>query len=81
MGIAGSVVTFLLIWWLVLFLILPRHLTGVWEDGEENHAHGVDRGAPVDPKIWPKLRRTTWIAAALWAVAFVVVNSGIVPTL
>jgi predicted secreted protein len=77
MGIAGSIVVFLVIWWTVLFAILPMRVKGVWED-EGRHAKGVDQGAPVDPMLWFKLKRTTWVALIIFAVVFVVINSGVI---
>ncbi|MEM9840512.1 MAG: DUF1467 family protein, partial [Pseudomonadota bacterium] len=76
MGVGGSIVSFVLIWWLVLFATLPIRQRHVWEEPDE-HAEGTDRGAPVDPAIWYKVKLTTMIAVPIWLVAFAVVASGI----
>ena len=77
MGVVGSIVTFLMIWWIVLFMVLPTRVKGLWEDTQE-HAQGTERGAPIDPQLWFKIKRTTWISLILWFIAFLVVNSGII---
>ncbi|MEM9421716.1 MAG: DUF1467 family protein [Pseudomonadota bacterium] len=78
MGVIGSIITFLIIWWTVLFMVLPMRVKGVWED-DKDHVKGGERGAPIDPKLWFKAKRTTWISLILWFVAFVVVNAEILP--
>lgn len=77
MGVTGSVVAFLMIWWTVLFAVLPMRVKGQWE-GDDEAVAGTERGAPTDPQIWFKVKRTTWVAAIIWAVTFVVVNSGLI---
>ena len=76
MGPVGATITFLLIWWLVFFAVLPMRVKGVWED-EGEHAKGSERGAPVNPELWWKIKRTTLIAAGLSALVFVVIASGV----
>ncbi|MEM9232662.1 MAG: DUF1467 family protein [Pseudomonadota bacterium] len=77
MGVVGGIIAFLLIWWTVLFMVLPMRVKGVWED-DGKHAKGVERGAPVNPELWLKLKRTTWVTAIVWAVVFVIVSSGVI---
>lgn len=77
MGVVGSIISYLIIWWVVLFAVLPMRVKGVWED-EGDHAEGTDQGAPVRPEIWFKVKRTTWITAILWAILFVVVSTGVI---
>ena len=76
MGVGGSIVSFVMIWWLVLFVTLPIRQRHVWEDPDA-HARGTDRGAPVDPALWFKVKLTTAIAIPVWFVVFLVVSSGI----
>ncbi|WP_370338810.1 DUF1467 family protein [Parvularcula marina] len=77
MGIVGSIISYLIIWWVVLFAILPMRVKGVWED-EQNQPDGIDRGAPVQPEIWFKVKRTSWIAAIIWVFVFAFVSSGVI---
>lgn len=52
MSITGSIVVFILLWWLVLFIILPRNISSQQEKG--NVVEGTDPGAPASPKIKKK---------------------------
>ena len=77
MGIVGSIVSFLLIWWLALFMVLPMRVKGIWED-ENEHVQGAERGAPARAQMWFKLKRTTLIAIPVWFVVFLIVSSGVI---
>ena len=76
MGVVGGIITYLLLWWVVLFAVLPRRVKHVWREPDK-HARGTERGAPVNPELWWKFKVTSAIAAALWVVVFAVVSSGI----
>lgn len=60
-----SLVTFIIIWWLVLFTILPWGIR-IPDEVERGHA----TSAPIKPKLWQKMLVTTGIAIMLWGVAF-----------
>ncbi|MGV6821069.1 MAG: DUF1467 family protein [Parvularcula sp.] len=77
MGIAGSIVSFLIIWWTVLFAVLPMRVKSQWEN-EKGRPAGTDPGAPIHPHIAFKLKRTTMIAVGIWVVVFMIVSSGII---
>lgn len=77
MGIVGSIISYLIIWWVVLFAILPMRVKGVWE-GDDEQPEGVEQGAPIRPEIWFKVKRTSWVAAIIWAVVFVVVSTDVI---
>lgn len=77
MGVTGSIIAYLIIWWTVLFAILPMRVKGQWEDSAPK-VEGTEEGAPVNPQLWFKAKRTTWVALVVWACVFVFVNSGIV---
>ena len=66
-----GVVLFTMIWWTVLFMVLPF---GVRPVPEGENPTGW-RGAPERPLILRKLLITTAIAAVLWGVAFAVIQS------
>ncbi|MEM6649944.1 MAG: DUF1467 family protein [Pseudomonadota bacterium] len=78
MGIVGSIVTFLIIWWTVLFAVLPMRVKGVWEDEAGTHVEGVEPGAPNNPQLWFKIKRTTWITTIIWVIVFIIVSSGVI---
>ncbi len=64
-------VLFTLIWWTVLFAVLPF---GTRPVAEPDDATGW-RGAPVRPLIGRKLLATTAIALVLWGGAMAVIRS------
>ena len=68
MSITGSVVVFIILWWLVLFIILPRNINSQNETG--NIIEGTDPGAPTNPNIVKKLVITTFITSVLFAIIF-----------
>ena len=60
--------TYLLIWWVVLFTVLPL---GV--EPEKTPQIGNDAGAPEHPGIKRKLILTTLISAGVWVVFYLIV--------
>ena len=69
MSITGSIVVFILLWWLVLFIILPRNISSQQERG--SITKGTDPGAPASPKITKKLILTTIISLLLFAIIYI----------
>lgn len=64
MNILSLVVVFTIIWWLVLFMVLPVGLNS-----------GVNSsGAPVKPKLKKKLLITTMIAAGFSLLIYLLVE-------
>jgi predicted secreted protein len=58
---------FLLIWFVVLFAVLP------WGVRQQNNPEpGHDPGAPVQPMLWRKAAWTTAISLIIWGVYYVV---------
>lgn len=76
MSIGGAIVSFVIIWWLVLFVTLPIRPRSVWEEPDK-HPKGADQGAPVDPAIWFKLKLTTGITIPVWLGLVILVSVGI----
>lgn len=68
MGWLSAVAIFFIIWWVVLFTVLP---IGVQSQAESGHVEpGTEAGAPVAPRIGFKLLLTTGIAIAVFAVFY-----------
>jgi predicted secreted protein len=67
--LTGFVVYFL-IWWVVLFAVLPF---GVKR--EESPEQGHDPGAPVRTYLWTKVAATTGISVLLWLVAYWLISA------
>ena len=73
MSIATAVAIYFIIWWVVLFAVLPWGVRSQEEGGDV--VSGSDPGAPVVPRLWWKLLWTTIVAGLVFAVfAFVYVN-------
>ena len=62
---------YFIIWWVVLFAVLPFGVRSHTEAGTEVEA-GHDPGAPVVPSLWPKMIWTTAVATVLFAICWVV---------
>ncbi|MBM3644688.1 MAG: DUF1467 family protein [Alphaproteobacteria bacterium] len=65
MSWATGVMVYLVIWWTVLFAVLPLGVRRVAEPGR-----GQDRGAPEKPDLKRKALITTAVAAVIWLLFF-----------
>ncbi len=70
MPITTAVAIFFLIWWVVLFAVLPWGIRSQHEGGEI--VPGTDPGAPAIPNLGRKLLWTTLVSAAIFAACYVV---------
>jgi predicted secreted protein len=72
MALSTAVAVYFLIWWIVLFAVLPW---GVRAQGEEG-VPGTDPGAPLVPHLRAKLVWTTLIATVVFVIcAYVYIHS------
>ncbi len=62
--------TFFLIWWVVLFAVLPWGVHSQHEGGAVTP--GTDPGAPALPRLGRKLVWTTLVSLALFACCYIV---------
>jgi predicted secreted protein len=70
MPVTTAVAIFFLIWWVVLFAVLPWGIRSQHEDGAM--APGTDPGAPILPRLGRKLLWTTLVSALIFAGCYVV---------
>ena len=70
MSYSTSAAIYFIIWWVVLFAVLPFGVRSQHEDGEM--AAGTDPGAPVIPRLGRKLLLTTVVSALIFAACYVV---------
>ena len=70
MPVTTAIATFFLIWWVVLFAVLPWGVRSQQEGGEI--VPGTDPGAPAIPRLLRKLVWTTGVSAVIFAVCYVV---------
>lgn len=72
----SAFVVWLIIWWLVLFIILPIGIRGQAEEGDI--VKGSEPGAPHTLDIKRKFIQTTIIASVLWVLACALILSDVV---
>jgi predicted secreted protein len=65
MSFSTSVAIFFIIWWVVLFAVLPWGIRSQVESGEV--VPGSDPGAPALPKLCSKVMWTTLVSAVIFA--------------
>jgi predicted secreted protein len=70
MPVATALAIFFLIWWVVLFAVLPWGIRSQHES--EDVVAGTDPGAPVSAQLGRKLLWTTLVAIAIYAGCFFV---------
>jgi predicted secreted protein len=70
MPVATALAIFFLIWWVVLFAVLPWGIRSQHESEDEDMVAGTDPGAPVSVRLGRKLLWTTLVAIAIYAVCF-----------
>ena len=70
MSITGSLIIFVLIWWIIFFSLLPI-------DVDRKHkeiVEGADKGSPENPKIIKKIIYTTTITLIIFIGIFMLVK-------
>jgi predicted secreted protein len=70
MPITTGIAIFFLIWWVVLFAVLPVGVRGQHESGEVSP--GTDPGAPAIPNLRSKLVWTTLVSLVVFAACYVI---------
>ena len=73
MGITGSIIVYVLIWWIIFFSVLPL---GIQSNKEKfkDQIDGIDPGAPNNPKIGRKFLITTIITSLIFIVIYYLVK-------
>jgi predicted secreted protein len=73
MSILSAVAIYFIIWWTVLFAVLPFGVKSAAETGT-GVAEGHDAGAPVQPQMLRKAIITTLISCAVFAAVYALVT-------
>ena len=73
MGLTGSIIVYVLIWWVIFFSVLPFGVQSNKEVFKEK-IEGIDPGAPKNPKIAKKFLITTIITSIIFLVIYYLVE-------
>ena len=73
MGITGSIIVYVMIWWIIFFSVLPIGIRSN-KDVFKDKIGGVDPGAPKNPKIGEKFLITTLITTIIFLVIYYLVK-------
>ena len=75
MSITGSIIIYVMIWWIVFFSVLP---IGVQSKKEvfKDKIGGLDPGAPKNPKIGKKFLISTIVTSILFIMIYYIVELG-----
>lgn len=75
MGWVSGIAVYIVIWWLVIFMVLPWGVQPIEQnDIEKGHA----ASAPLRPRMLRKVAITTVVAAVLWLVTFAIIESNVI---
>ena len=66
----------IIVWWVVLFVVLPL---GMNQGSQARPEDGGDWGAPQRPNLKRKFITTTWVSAIVWAVLILAIQFQIIP--
>ena len=69
MSIGSALAVYFIIWWAVLFTVLPIGVRSAHEAGEEVEP-GNEPGAPVNPNLLKKAIWTTFISGAVFVLVY-----------
>ena len=69
MSITGSIIVYVMIWWIIFFSVLPVGIQSNKEVFKEK-IEGMDPGAPKNPKIAKKFFITTLITTVIFSVIY-----------
>jgi predicted secreted protein len=77
MRVGTVIAIYFLIWWTVLFAVLPWGVRSQHESGE--FVPGTDPGAPSIHRLGRKLLWTTVVTTVLFGILFVIYDRGLIP--
>ncbi len=71
MTLSFAIAIYVVIWWVVLFAMLPIGVRTQAEEGQV--APGTAESAPHRPRLLPKMLATTVVASILFAAIYVII--------
>jgi predicted secreted protein len=75
MSLASAIAIYFIIWWLVLFLVLPFGIRNAHDTGDTVE-EGHEPGAPVNPRLIQKAVITTLLATLVFAIFYLAQTRG-----
>lgn len=73
MNLWTGIAVYIVIWWVVIFMVLPW---GVRPVGADDIAKGHASSAPRQPRILTKMAITSVVAALVWVGLYFLIESG-----
>ena len=73
MGITGSIIVYVLIWWIIFFSVLPIGIQSNKEKFKQK-IEGIDPGAPNNPKTGKKFLITTILTSIIFLLIYYLVK-------
>jgi predicted secreted protein len=70
MGWLSGILVYLVVWWLVIFMVLPWGVKPP-ENPEPGHA----TSAPDRPMLWRKVAITSVITAVVWVIIYLAIEN------
>ncbi len=70
----SALVTFVIVWWMIFFMVLPVGVRGQFETG--NVEWGTEPGAPSKDSMGRRMLITTGISVLVWAAIYWLISSG-----
>ncbi len=75
MGWVSGIAVYIVIWWLVIFMVLPWGVQPI-EPGDVEKGHAAS--APLRPRMLRKMAITTAISAVLWLIVYAIIQSDLI---
>lgn len=76
MTVSAALVLFAVVWFMVLYIILPLRMQSQNEAGDV--VPGTPESAPVDPKLGKKVIWVTIVTLAIWTPLVWLISSGLI---
>ncbi len=76
MPIITGIAVYFIVWWLLLFTVLPLGVKGQHESGDI--VPGTEPGAPQKSRMRLKIIQTSVLAAIVWLIIFCIITFNLV---
>jgi predicted secreted protein len=75
MGWTTGIAVYIVIWWVVIFMVLPW---GVRTVDDSDVVKGHASSAPKRPRMLAKVIATSLLAGVVWAIFYAIIESGVI---